>query len=224
MFDTTENKLSLSENEVQTDIPQLGKFLKLNMKNHSLSLRALSKSSGICAASISRIINGKQPAGLHHLQAFAKAFDMPVEKLLSASGLSDKKPISDNSEFLLHTIQDILYDFEIDSDSIVENIKSELKKYYKYAKTDEGKRLIISDFLKKIDEINGTGIIVEHLHFLYQVFNDISESAENKALAGSALLYFVLSADIIPDYSFPLGFLDDAIAVNLVFEQLTPKI
>lgn len=41
-----------------------------------------------------------------------------------------------------------------------------------------------------------------------------------KTVIGSGLLYFVLSADIIPDYSFPLGYIDDALAVRLVLERL----
>ncbi|MEH7609111.1 DUF1232 domain-containing protein [Priestia megaterium] len=33
-------------------------------------------------------------------------------------------------------------------------------------------------------------------------------------------MYFILPTDIIPDYVFPIGYLDDAIAVQLVMNQL----
>ena len=37
-------------------------------------------------------------------------------------------------------------------------------------------------------------------------------SAAKRSIIGSALLYFILSTDIIPDYVFPFGYLDDTIA------------
>jgi uncharacterized membrane protein YkvA (DUF1232 family) len=40
---------------------------------------------------------------------------------------------------------------------------------------------------------------------------------------GSALLYFILPVDVIPDYIFPIGYLDDAIAVQLVLGWLPLK-
>ncbi len=33
---------------------------------------------------------------------------------------------------------------------------------------------------------------------------------EERCILGSVLLYFVLATDVIPDYVFPIGYLDDA--------------
>ena len=43
------------------------------------------------------------------------------------------------------------------------------------------------------------------------------------AVIGSALIYFIISVDIIPDYIFPIGYLDDAIAVKLVLNLFSNK-
>ncbi len=40
---------------------------------------------------------------------------------------------------------------------------------------------------------------------------------------GGALLYFIVSVDVIPDYIFPIGYIDDAAAVQFVFNQLSHK-
>nr|WP_275949849.1 DUF1232 domain-containing protein [Oceanobacillus jordanicus] len=40
---------------------------------------------------------------------------------------------------------------------------------------------------------------------------------------GGALLYFVLTLDLIPDYLFPIGYIDDAIAVQLTVSMLAKQ-
>ena len=58
-------------------------------------------------------------------------------------------------------------------------------------------------------------VFIEQLTDMYQQFCNETISKEERAVLGSALLYFILSTDIIPDYLFPIGYLDDAIAVEL---------
>jgi uncharacterized membrane protein YkvA (DUF1232 family) len=43
------------------------------------------------------------------------------------------------------------------------------------------------------------------------------------ALIGSALIYFILPVDVIPDYIFPIGYIDDTIAVQIVTNLLSVK-
>jgi uncharacterized membrane protein YkvA (DUF1232 family) len=38
---------------------------------------------------------------------------------------------------------------------------------------------------------------------------------------GSTLLYLILTPDVIPDYVFPIGYLDDAIAVSMTVDRLS---
>ncbi len=63
-------------------------------------------------------------------------------------------------------------------------------------------------------------LFIEQLTDMYQQFCNETISKEERAVLGSALLYFILSTDIIPDYLFPIGYLDDAIAVELAKEKL----
>ncbi|WP_235665746.1 DUF1232 domain-containing protein [Clostridioides difficile] len=34
------------------------------------------------------------------------------------------------------------------------------------------------------------------------------------------LIYFVISTDVIPDFVFPIGFMDDLVALNIVTKLL----
>lgn len=41
---------------------------------------------------------------------------------------------------------------------------------------------------------------------------------------GGALLYFILPVDVIPDYIFPIGYLDDEFVVKLVLDLLSKEV
>lgn len=196
----------------------LGAVIKLSMAERSVSLRQLSKLTGIGAASISRIINNKQRANLGHLLKFSEHLNIPIEQLLSAIGIGGEGTGNINGDHFL--IQELLKSFDIDLRSLIDDIQKELKKYEQYAKTAEGKKIILNEYMSKIGEVNGSGIIIEHLQTLYRLFCSKDVEADEQAIIGSALLYFILSADVIPDYTFPIGYLDDAIAVNIVASRL----
>jgi len=61
--------------------------------------------------------------------------------------------------------------------------------------------------------------------------------SEEQAVLGSGLLYFISAVDIIPDYLFPIGYVDDAIrflsssswndypeSMILLHKSISPKI
>ncbi|MDR3542351.1 MAG: YkvA family protein [Desulfosporosinus sp.] len=56
---------------------------------------------------------------------------------------------------------------------------------------------------------------------MYELYCLSSTTTSDRVLLGSALLYFILPTDVIPDYIFPIGYLDDAIAVKLVLDKLS---
>lgn len=212
--------LGAAETPPQNDLPALGEFLRQRMAEQDCSMRQLSRESGVCTASISRIINGKQPAQIYHLQAFSTALGIPMEQLLLAGGAIGTQPMNENVSFILETIQSILLHFDINIYTVVDEVEQQLKKYEGYAKTEEGKEMITSQFHRKVKSINGTGYMVDYLHEFYRLFLGETAGVQEKAVLGSVLLYFILSADIIPDYAFPLGFLDDTIAINLALKRL----
>ena len=102
----------------------------------------------------------------------------------------------------------------------VELRMKELNKYEQYLKTQEGKDMLEGSFLKKIESINFTRAFIEKLKDLYEIYIKRERDITDLILIGSALLYFIVSTDIIPDFIFPIGFLDDMIAIKLVLGKL----
>jgi uncharacterized membrane protein YkvA (DUF1232 family) len=81
--------------------------------------------------------------------------------------------------------------------------------------------MICNNFQTKIEQVGSVGTFIDQLKQMYLEYCDEKTSAAKRSILGSALLYFILPTDIIPDYVFPIGYLDDAIAVQLVMNQLT---
>ncbi|WP_039656111.1 DUF1232 domain-containing protein [Clostridium tyrobutyricum] len=192
---------------------QLGDTLKVFLKDNSMSMRKLSKLTSIDTATISRIINGKQSANINHIEKFSKYLNIPMEILLRSAGY-DIGTNEESTSQILKTINSLNYKCDI------KKIKEELNKYEQYTLTDEGKNIIRKNFNKKIASINGSGFFVEKLKNMYNEFlrDDISE--EIRTIIGSGLLYFILSTDIIPDYVFPIGYIDDITALKLVEKRV----
>jgi uncharacterized membrane protein YkvA (DUF1232 family) len=72
-----------------------------------------------------------------------------------------------------------------------------------------------------VKQVGGVGPFIEHLKQMHTKFLEGDITKAERDILGSALLYFILSTDIIPDYVFPIGYLDDAIAVQLVLNRLS---
>lgn len=201
----------------------IGVLLKSLLEKHALSMRKLSGLSGIDPATISRIINGKQQAKLSHLKQFSLHLHVPLEELVNASVGDVPEPTrhSDDMYHSIDSIQNVLESSELfDQQFTADRVRQELAKYEKYAQTGEGDQIIHDDFHSKVEQVNGAGPFIEQLKQMFSKYCDGNTSSDERAILGSALLYFILSADIIPDYAFPIGYLDDAIAVKLVMERL----
>lgn len=198
----------------------LGQVLKHAMDQQSISIRQLSRTTEISAPTISRIIAGKQAAGVYHLQMFAKHLQVPIETLLEAMGVTNLKQSANCSCAAFGTLQEIFEDCHINLVSLTEDILKELNKLEQYAKTREGKRAILKDFMPKIQEMDSIGPIIDKLQRFYDQFCSPQIAEEQQAVIGSALLYFIWTAEVIPDYLYPVGHLDDAIAVTLVERKL----
>lgn len=205
---------------------QFGALIRWEMKEQSVSTRQLSKLSGISAATISRIATGKQLANLYQVYQFSQYLKLPAEALMQIINASYHPHPPEKHTVFTEVIQDILDDLQIDLDTVIADIEKELKKLQVYARTLEGKKQIYENFPSKINAVDGTGPVIEALWKFYAVFCAEETREEIRALVGSALLYFVLTIEVIPDYMFPLGYLDDALAVKLVeekYQMLTNK-
>ena len=202
--------------------PDLETILKAEMRERSLSLRKMSGLCGISPSTLSRILANKQAASISHLQAFSKHLHIPLALLLKASGLDIEIAVNfdENSKIILNTIFSILKTFNINYERILPDILKELKKCEQYAKSSAGKEAIKNGFHSKLENLNGEGIIIDQIKKIYQLYISDETHPHIKPIAGSVLLYFIHTPDIIPDYAFPVGYLDDAIAVALTVQRL----
>jgi len=71
---------------------------------------------------------------------------------------------------------------------------------------------------------NGISPFIEELKQMHKQFCAEEITENERAILGSALLYLILPTNVIPDYVFSIGYLDDVIAVKLVLNRLSQYI
>ncbi|MEY9977881.1 DUF1232 domain-containing protein [Lysinibacillus sp. RC79] len=208
----------------------LGLLLRELLKERSLSMRKFSELTEIDTATISRIINDKRKATPQHLEKFADCLEVPLINLFEAAGYPiEQKQEESDSDSDIHTsvdaIQALLKSSNVYDDQFtVSNVEQKLESYGLYAQTEEGKNTILKDFDEKIKSVGSIGPFISQLKELYEKFTSGKGTLFELTLIGSTLLYFIIPVDVIPDYLFPIGYLDDAIAVQLTTKALLKKI
>jgi uncharacterized membrane protein YkvA (DUF1232 family)/plasmid maintenance system antidote protein VapI len=206
---------------------EFGGFLKNQLQINGLTMRKFSEMTNIETSSISRIINGKRKANIHHLRAFSEALDIPIEELLKVAGYADHSISVNNEEKVEKHIQQLIqvietsdmdhYEFSID------RLEKQLKNHRQHAITEEGQETIKEKFKSKIKRIGAAGPFIQQLEKMYEQFTSGNVTIKHQLIMGGALLYFVLTLDLIPDYLFPIGYIDDAIAVQLTVSMLAKQ-
>ncbi|MBU7595239.1 helix-turn-helix domain-containing protein [Metabacillus halosaccharovorans] len=213
--------------EEHSKINDLGMLLKKLLNEQSLSIRKFSELTLVDKATISRIINGKRRAKPEHLQVFAKALNVPMKDLFAASGyeLHGEGANTINTDTDMHTsidsIQEILESSELYSSTYsIEKIKVKLTTYQEFSETEDGKESIQNQFEEKLTKVGSVGPFITQLQDMYKRFLHRTGTTSELMIMGGVLIYFITAVDVIPDYLFPVGFLDDAIAVKLSMNYL----
>jgi uncharacterized membrane protein YkvA (DUF1232 family)/DNA-binding Xre family transcriptional regulator len=205
----------------------IGLLLKALLKQRSLSMKKFSELTDIDPATISRIINGKRKANPNHLQKFADCLKVPISELYTAAGYpieANKEMQVDDIHSTINDIQEILKTSNVYNEIFtIDNVKQKLDSYTTYALTREGKEFILSNFEKKVQQVGGMGPFIDHLKDMFFKFSRMLGSSRELTLIGGALLYFISPIDVIPDYLFPIGYLDDALVINLVLDLLSKE-
>lgn len=210
--------------EQHSEVENFGNLLKTLLKEKSTSMGELSKKSGIDKSTISRIANNKQKPNINHLEKIAIHLNVNLEELLKASGYefknsNNKQIFNIDSDF--SNFDDVLgFANLINDKNFNGNIEKELSKCKLYVQTDEGKKLLFDNFSKKIDSIEKQGQFTDRLRDMYAEFCTGKLGIKKYLLIGSMLLYFFISTDVIPDFVFPIGFMDDLVALNMVTKLL----
>lgn len=206
---------------------QFGIWLKGLLADRGVSLRGLGKLTGIDPATLSRINSGKQQPTLSHLERIARTLGVPLTEALGAAGFDTagarnggetrRTPEADEAHHLGTAIRKTTTSLADRLDQLT-NI---LVEYRLLAGTEQGRTLIIERTAEKLQQSGAHGQFLSQVRALYEIATDSTVSLYRQSLAGSALLYFILEADVIPDSEFPIGYVDDAIAVQTVWEWLS---
>lgn len=199
-------------------------MLKNSLRQKGISLRQLSRQIKIDVSTLSRIFNDKQKPNINHLEKLAEALELPLDKLLIATGYNlttysqTLSKIANQGKIEDEDIFEICAHME--GEQIIGHIEKELDKYSEYMRKPEGKAMILDNFEDKLNSIGQIGPIIDALRKLYDKFMQPDLTMTTFILIGSGLLYFIISPDIIPDFLFPLGFIDDVIAINIITNQI----
>lgn len=198
--------------------------LKELLDERGMSLRQLSSETDIDKATISRIINGKRKANFGHINTFAKCLDIPINELLYVAGYpvgtenpAETSDVSSSTDEIYQTLTETNFynNFSVDE------VRRQLKQYEQYADTEEGRETIREQFNVKLEKVNGAGPFIEHLKEFYSHFTEGKITKYKLCIIGGALLYFIIPVDVIPDYVFPMGYVDDALAVKMALKMLS---
>ncbi len=201
-------------------------FLLRIIKEQSLSLRKLGEISGIDHATLSKIINGKREANLTHLQKLSSSLDIELTTLMRAAGYitepmqKEKSDIQNSVEY----VQGLIKTTHIyDKDFTLKKVERAIAKYQDYSQTSDGRKMILQEFEHKLKKANSKGPYISQLQTMFSHFSAKKGTTREIALMGAALIYFIITTDLLPDYLLPIGFLDDAIIVQAVLKQMDSK-
>lgn len=207
---------------------ELGNLLKTTLANNNISMSKLSLETKINKSTISRIISGNRKATPKHLQAFSNYLHIPIYTLFSAAGYTSDSNESTKESSSLHSrvnaIQDMITSSgTFNGDFNLEVVEEQLKNYantYSNQEDHDHKDLFIQ-FKKKVKQLGSQGPFIQQLDSLYKSLKSKQGSTTQLILIGSGLLYFISTLDVIPDYLLPIGYLDDAIAINIIIDKMT---
>ncbi|WP_066050691.1 DUF1232 domain-containing protein [Robertmurraya korlensis] len=206
---------------------ELGLLIEKSLRKQSISLRRLSELTNIDKGTLSRIKNGKRKATPNHLQILSECLTIPLHELYSAAGyplgLEKGNQISE-LQLSIDSIQYMLSISEHENKQFsVEQVEKQLEELNHYSQTPEGKNKIIKNFKNKIDRIGSVGPFINELSGMFKRFLTGKGTAAELAIIGGVLMYFIIPVDVLPDYLFAIGYLDDAISLKIVSRSLLPK-
>lgn len=189
------------------------------LSNEHISMRKLAKLIGVDAATISRIINGKLKPRKEILYEIADVLNLNPGALFLAAGYESKE-MNDFYLAVEGVLQLLLITVGIDWEGVTKQIEDRLLYYHKEALTEEGERKIKTELKVKLHIINGQGPFIEKIKHYHSMYLEGNLTPKGKEIVGSGLLYLISDSDIIPDNLFPVGFIDDAMVIQMIDKQL----
>jgi transcriptional regulator with XRE-family HTH domain len=188
---------------------QLVRRLRAGMREQHLSMRALARRAGVSHSALSRLLARRSRPTTRVVQAMATALGIPTEALVGAAAAGPGQS---------ETVWGLLRDMGMDPApaALIGQVRADLARMREYAATDEGLALVRDAFERKLVAIGARGPVVERLRTLTQLYLQVGHAPEAARIAaGSAALYFLHAMDAIDDFMWPIGYLDDAVAIAL---------
>jgi uncharacterized membrane protein YkvA (DUF1232 family) len=183
--------------------------------------------TNIDKGTLSRIKNGKRKATPNHLQIISECLNIPLHELYGAAGYplglvkgnekSDLQTSIDSIQYMLSLSEHENKQFS------VELVEKQLEELNHYSQTPEGKNKIIKNFKNKIDRVGSVGPFINELSGMFKRFLTGKGPVAELAIIGGVLMYFIIPVDVLPDYLFAIGYLDDAISLKIASRSLLPK-
>ena len=175
-----------------------------------LSLRALARAAGVSHSTVSRLLAGRTRPTAGLLRALAPPLGCPAEALLQAAGLAPGPADP----------WDTLRSMGVDPApaELLAHVGERLTRLREYAATDEAVAFAREGLVRKVAALGARGPVIERLLALGRLYlggEGGSAPPAARLAAGSAVLYFLLAVDAIDDFMFPIGYLDDAVAIAL---------
>lgn len=183
--------------------------LRTRLSAEGISLRALAQRAGISHSAASRLLSGRSRPTARVLRALAIALDIPPEDLMG--GGADGQPE-------VGSVWGLLREMGLDPApaALLAQVRADLVRLREYAATAEGQALVRQGLEGKVLALGARGPVIERLRALAHLYLDGSPIPEEaRRAAGSAALYFLHAVDAIDDFMWPIGYLDDALAVAL---------
>lgn len=191
----------------------LSRLIRERMAAAGLSLRALARAAGVSHSSVSRLLSGRSRPTPGLLRALAAPLGCPAGELLRAAGLEGGP--ADPWEALRGL------GLEPVPPELVRRVAEGLERLREYAATAEAAALAREGLTRKVAALGARGPVAERLLALGRLYLEPGTAQEAvRLVAGSAVLYFLTAVDAIDDFTFPIGYLDDAIAVALAEAEI----
>lgn len=180
------------------------------------SLRYFSERASIDVATLSKVMNGKRALTLQHAEKIAEAFDCPMNDLLHAAGY----PIAKTSPYVQQITDEISEVTNMTETEWHDHLQTLVLTYEEESVTPSGEQQIGARFPQKMKNLQQKGTWLTTIQSFFEQFQQKERPTVELMILGGALLYFIAPVDLIPDYLFAIGYLDDALAIQLASQKL----
>jgi transcriptional regulator with XRE-family HTH domain len=191
----------------------LVRLIGARLAERGLSLRALARRAGVSHSTVSRLLRGQSRPTAGLLRALAPTLGVAPEQLLAEAGLP-----AAGGAVVEESALSALRGMGVDPapPELVGRVREALARLREYAGTEEGRALVRDGLERKVAALGARGPVIERLRRLGRLYLEgTGAPAAARLAAGSAALYFLHAVDAIDDFIWPIGYIDDAVAIAL---------